>query len=216
MALRLDALTDDGLDFSAVRYIPLAGERIPNYLVKENDFLVSRANGSEELVGRAVYVANIVQEAVFPDTIIRYPLFPSDVLGRWVELAWRSPLTRRQIGSKSKTTAGILKISQGDIAQIIVPIPPEIEMRAAIDAIHLNAENAIEGVGFMASSVRDTKALRQAILKAAFEGRLVEQDPRDEPATVLLSRLDERALQPTAASSRRVRRARSLAVGAET
>jgi type I restriction enzyme S subunit len=214
MALRLDALTDHGLNFGAVRYIPLAAERLPNYLVKKHDFLVSRANGSEELVGRAVYVANIVQETVFPDTIIRYPLYPSEVLGRWIELAWRSPLTRRQIGLKSKSTAGILKISQDDIAQIAIPIPPEVEMRAAIDAFLLNAENSIEGVGFITSSVRDAMALRQSILKAAFEGRLVEQDPSDEPAERLLARLNDSALQSIPASGRRARRVRDT-VGAD-
>jgi len=32
-------------------------------------------------------------------------------------------------------------------------------------------------------------AQRQSILKTAFEGRLVSQDPTDEPASVLLARL---------------------------
>ena len=36
---------------------------------------------------------------------------------------------------------------------------------------------------------RDRNALRQAILKAAFEGHLVPQDPADEPASALLAQL---------------------------
>jgi type I restriction enzyme S subunit len=35
----------------------------------------------------------------------------------------------------------------------------------------------------------DAARLRQSILKAAFAGRLVAQDPKDEPASVLLARL---------------------------
>lgn len=41
--------------------------------------------------------------------------------------------------------------------------------------------------------------LRRSVLKAAFEGRLVPQDPSDEPASVLLERIrPERAAQPVA------------------
>jgi type I restriction enzyme S subunit len=39
------------------------------------------------------------------------------------------------------------------------------------------------------AALQRSEALRQAILKKAFSGRLVPQDPADEPASTLLARL---------------------------
>lgn len=203
-ALRLDALTTSGLDLAACRYIPLEHRRIDAYRVNAHDFLISRANGSAEFVGRGVYVPSVAEEFVFPDTIIRYPLFPSDILGSWLQLAWNGPLARSQIIAKAKTSAGILKISQDDIAQIAVPVPPELEMIELVKKFQSNAEIA-EATQYIDESERDGRKLRQSVLKSAFGGRLAEQDPHDEPADRLLARLGEQreALPPASRSRRR-------------
>jgi type I restriction enzyme S subunit len=60
------------------------------------------------------------------------------------------------------------------------------------------------------TSLQQAEALRQSILKKAFSGQLVPQDPHDEPASVLLARIRaarESATRKPAATGRRTRKA---------
>ena len=174
----------------AVRYIPLAENRVAEYALNTGDLLISRANGSAELVGRAVYVEQVDETVVFPDTIIRYPFAKNELLGRWVELAWRSPNARNfGIRKLAKTTAGILKISQEDIAQVALPVPPLAEAAEVLRRVSDALSAASDTAALLDAEAADAARLRQSVLKAAFEGRLVPQDPADEPASNMLARV---------------------------
>jgi type I restriction enzyme, S subunit len=198
-AMRLDALTAQGINLGAIRYIPLPEDRIAGYRVNAGDMLISRANGSAEFVGRAVYVSDIAETVVFPDTMIRYPLGGDTQIGRWMEMAWNSPLGRRQIRRMAKTTAGILKISQEDISQISLPIPPPAEAAEILRRVSEALAASADTLAMLDAEAADAARLKQSILKSAFEGRLVPQDPADEPASVTLARLKVTPLSATSA-----------------
>jgi type I restriction enzyme S subunit len=70
-----------------------------------------------------------------------------------------------------------------------VALPPIEEQRqiAAVVDRHLASIGAAREI--LDKQVRHAKTLRMSILKAAFEGRLVPQDPNDEPASALLERI---------------------------
>jgi type I restriction enzyme, S subunit len=54
-----------------------------------------------------------------------------------------------------------------------------------------------------ARSLHRAARLRQAILKQAFEGKLVPQDPNDEPASVLANRIGKARNDASASSTRK-------------
>jgi type I restriction enzyme S subunit len=205
-ALRLDALTDRGLDLNAARFIPLPEQRVADYQVNPGDLLISRANGSADLVGRAVYACDISEPVVFPDTIIRYPIGSDQQLGRWLELTWNSPLGRSQIRRLAKTTAGILKISQEDISQVALPLPPAAETAEILRRVSEALAASTDTLAMLDAEATDAARLKQSVLKAAFEGRLVPQNPSDEPAAALLARIADVVSSPDPAQRGRAKR----------
>lgn len=188
-ALKLNALTDQGIDYDARRYIPLEERRAQRIYIRKNDFFVSRGNGSPELVGRGALASDPPEEIVFPDTMIRIRLDRNTVLPEWFALIWGAPQVREQIRSRAKTTAGIWKISQQDLSSITVDVPSIDVQAKEIRQVRLGL-SAIEKCRIhLGTATARLATLDQSILAKAFRGELVPQDPNDEPASVLLERI---------------------------
>jgi type I restriction enzyme S subunit len=102
--------------------------------------------------------------------------------------------------------AGRPHLSFDQIKAVSVPLPPAEEQAAILDAVR-RAESELQAtIKVVTASRQQSSALRQSILKAAFSGQLVPQDPRDEPASALLARLAAQAAEAPAAPRRRGRK----------
>jgi type I restriction enzyme S subunit len=189
--LRLTALKDGKVDLSEFKEGAWAAEDANAYIVNDGDFLFSRGNGSKNLVGRGGLVVEPIKKVAFPDTIMRVRLDSEKIVPEYFSWVWESRLIRSQIEKSARTTAGIYKINQQHVKSFKLPVPPISEQKIIVSLLEgkLSVTDALLRETEMQLSKSET--LRQSILRKAFSGKLVPQDPDDEPASELLDRIGE-------------------------
>jgi type I restriction enzyme S subunit len=200
--LRLTALKNGRIILSERKIGEWTESQAFPYLVQSGDFYVARGNGSLTLVGRGGLVEDEPDPVAYPDTMIRVRVNTGSYLPKYLRAIWNSKFVRSQIQSSARTTAGIYKINQQHIRRYVVPLPPLAEQHRIAAEVERRLSVAQQLDGVIETNLKRAERLRQAILKRAFEGKLVAQDPEDEPAGVLLERI-------TAAQNKMTTRAQS-------
>ncbi len=99
-----------------------------------------------------------------------------------------SHIGKRQIEPMTQGVAQ-KKVSLGRFSSLAVPIPPTVEQSLIVQMIDQADREAIAQLAAINHALHQSTAQRQNILRAAFSGQLVPQDPDDEPASVLLERI---------------------------
>ena len=93
------------------------------------------------------------------------------------------------IRARARTTAGQTGISGTDIREIPIPLCSLEEQMHILQEIDQRLSLFSSNEIVINNSLKRSSRLRQSILKQAFSGKLVPQDPNDEPASVLLQRI---------------------------
>lgn len=204
--LRIGSVRPLKLDASEIRYTKMSAEEdgLRGSLLSAGDILFTRYNGNPDYVGACAVVAPGLGDLTYPDKLIRVVVDRSQVLPDYVALACSVGAARDHIRRRAKTTAGQVGISGREIKAIPLSVP-SLEEQAARVRWYREAASTVEALqGATSRSQARGRHLRSAILRRAFEGELVPQDPTDEPATALLARIQaERDAQPEAKRARR-------------
>jgi len=191
--LRITDIQNSSVDWDIVPYCRIAAEEKSKYLLKDGDLVFARTGAT---VGKSFLIRDTIPESVFASYLIRIALFrhinKAYVYSFFQSHDYWMQIYERQLG------IGQPNVNSQTLSRISVPLPPILEQHRIVEEIERRFSIADEIEKIVDHNLKQAERLRRSILKRAFEGKLVPQDPNDEPAEKLLERIREQRVKQIA------------------
>jgi type I restriction enzyme, S subunit len=189
--LRAANVTWKGIDLSDVKSMNFESSEVDVYRLEPGDVLVAEASGSASEVGKAALWQGEMAICCFQNTLLR--VRSRGPLPEYLQVALQSAALSGEFG-RASPGIGIHHLGAKRLSAWKIPIPPPGEQGRVVGAIEQRLSLLEAADRTIEAAQRRSAALRRSILERALRGDLVPQDPSDEPATVLLERIQaERA-----------------------
>ena len=187
--LRITDIQDNKVNWDSVPHTDFDKEKALNYLLQDGDILFARTGAT---VGKSYLVSGLTEESIYASYLIRVQtsqlIFPE-----YIKRFFESGYYWEQI-TLSSVGIGQPNVNGTTLANLNVPIPPYKEQLRIVEETNrwlAIADILDENTGHVCKAIESAKA---KILDLAIHGKLVPQEPNDEPASVLLKRVNPKAV----------------------
>jgi type I restriction enzyme, S subunit len=186
------------LDLSEVKNILATEREIAELALRAGDVLFNEG-GDRDKLGRGWVWREEVANCIHQNHVFRMRPYLSEVLPELVSHHGNT-FGKTWFQNAGKQTTNLASINMTMLRMFPVPLGPAEEQREVLNQLELQIEHLNRQERAIEVALKQSTIQRQHILRTAFAGQLVSQDPNDEPAGVLLERIRaegvERAKQP--------------------
>ena len=183
--LRITDIQNNNVQWNNVPYTDFDSNKAESYLLNDGDILFARTGAT---VGKSYLVQGLTEKAIYASYLIRVQTYNA-VLPQYIKFYFESGYYWEQIEQES-VGVGQPNVNGSILGNLQIPIPPIHEQNRIVleltrwkDIIDAIEDGTIE----LESYVKQTKS---KILDLAISGKLVPQDPNDEPAIEILRRIN--------------------------
>ena len=207
--LRMGNIQDGELNFSGLKYLEGDHPETQKTILSHGDLLFNRTN-SAKLVGKSAVYKDRHPQACFASYLIRVS-FLSEISSDYVCIFINSRHGRAYIAQVRSQQVGQANVNGTKLAAMTIPLSPLAEQRRIVAEVERRLSVIQQAESTVETNLIRAERLRQSILKQAFSGKLVPQDPNDEPASVLLERIraERAAAQTKSKTKKRAKRRRA-------
>ncbi|TDC43733.1 restriction endonuclease subunit S [Micromonospora sp. KC213] len=185
--LRVANVFEDRIDTADVMEMDFPPAVFEKFKLLPGDILLNEGQ-SPELLGRPALYRGVPADVAFTNSLLRFRASP-EVDPEWALLVFRRHMHAGRFSSEVRITTNIAHLSSSRFKSVEFPIPPLVEQREIVARTSERLSGVERLIGAIERGRRQAAALRASLLAEAFAGRLVPQDPNDEPASELLARI---------------------------
>jgi type I restriction enzyme S subunit len=191
------------LDLSGVTTIRVPPEKAEALALRPGDVLFNEG-GDRDKLGRGWVWSGEIDGCIHQNHVFRARLIEG-FEPKFV--SWHgNTFGRRWFEEHGRQTTNLASLNLTTLKSFPVPAPPLAEQRRIVAEVERQLSLADAMAAEIDRALKRSAVLRRSILDLAFGGRLVPQDPSDEPASVLLERIRAERAAAESATGRRPRR----------
>jgi type I restriction enzyme, S subunit len=151
--------------------VTIDGELADDYLIRRDDILTVRSNGSRDLVGRCMLVPDVDEMTSFSGFIIRIRFNTREISPRFLLHFMKSSETRKRL-TRDGGGANISNINQAKLSELPISLPPfkqQEDIAKRLDHLRLESQRL---AGVYERKLGALEALKKSMLHQAFTGQL--------------------------------------------